>query len=302
MGKFFKVLIVMPCFIIVVSALATVSFPKECLAIGSDKEAIKPKEERVAIKVLMVATNYGGWGEEQQAPWDILKKAGFEVTLATPRGKKPLPFQISVDPDFVDPIQKYNVNPPEVCKRTKDLVDGREWENTIKIDDAKIADYDAIVITGGPGVTLDVTNRKHVHDMLLEASHEGKICAALCYGVGALVFTRDPGNNYRSIIYGKKITAHPRAWDFHDEMGYNSLYGITADNQPANVVTPGFIYPLQDLAMDAVGPKGKVVFAEDASRSNPSVVYDHPFITGCSVESSIAFANKIVEVLKNKKR
>ena len=63
MGKFFKVLIVMPCFIIVVSALATVSFPKECLAIGSDKEAIKPKEERVAIKVLMVATNYGGWEE-----------------------------------------------------------------------------------------------------------------------------------------------------------------------------------------------------------------------------------------------
>ena len=256
----------------------------------------------MAIKVLMVATNYGGWGEEQQAPWDILKKAGFEVTLATPRGKKPLPFQISVDPDFVDPIQKYNVNPPEVCKRTKDLVDGREWENTIKIDDAKIADYDAIVITGGPGVTLDVTNRKHVHDMLLEASHEGKICAALCYGVGALVFTRDPGNNYRSIIYGKKITAHPRAWDFHDELGYSSLYGITVDNQPANLATPGFVYPLQDLAIDAVGPNGKVIFADDASRSNPSVVYDHPFITGCSVESSIAFANKIVEVLKNKKR
>ena len=138
--------------------------------------------------------------------------------------------------------------------------------------------------------------------MLLEASREGKICAALCYGVGSLVFTRDPANNYRSIIYGKKITAHPRAWDFHGELGYRPLYGTTVDNQPTDLMTPGYLYPLQDLAMDAVGPKGKVVFAEDASRSNPSVVYDHPFITGCAPESAIAFSNKIVEVLKNKER
>lgn len=294
MNKFYKGAIVMSCFIIGIFALSTHFFSKECIAAS--------KAEGAPIKVLMVATNYGGWGEEQQAPWDILRKAGFEVTLATPLGKKPLPFQISVDPEFVDPIQKYNVNPPEVCKRTKELVDGREWKDAIKIDDAKMADYDAIVITGGPGALLDVNNRKHVRDMLLEASREGKICAALCYGVGSLVFTRDPQNHYRSIIYGKKITAHPRAWDFHDDMGYSSLYGITADNQPANVVTPGFIYPLQDLAIDAVGPKGNVISDEGASRSNPSVVYDHPFITGCSVESSIAFANKIVEVLKNKER
>ncbi|MFH0738408.1 MAG: type 1 glutamine amidotransferase domain-containing protein, partial [Candidatus Omnitrophota bacterium] len=71
-------------------------------------------------KVLLIAPNYGGWGEEQQAPWDILKKAGFDVTLATPRGKKPLPFLVSVDPEFVDPIQKYKTNPPEVCKRVKE--------------------------------------------------------------------------------------------------------------------------------------------------------------------------------------
>jgi hypothetical protein len=66
------------------------------------------------------------------------------------------------------------------------------------------------------------------------------------------------------------------------------------------VVTPGFIYPLQDLATDAVGPNGNVAFCDNASRENPSVVYDWPFITGCSVESSIAFANKIVEVLNSK--
>lgn len=79
-------------------------------------------------KVLIIATNMGAWGEELQAPWDACKKAGFEVTLATPQGKKPLPFQISVDPDFVDGVQNIKTNPDWVCKRCKELVDGDEWE------------------------------------------------------------------------------------------------------------------------------------------------------------------------------
>ena len=251
----------------------------------------------MAKKVLLVAPNYGGWGEEQAAPWDILRKAGFEVTLATPRGKKPLPFEISVDPDFVDPIQNYHTNPPEVCERVKELINGDEWENCIKINDAKMSDYDAIALTCGPGAILDVNGRKHIHDMILEAVKDNKIVGALCYSVAALIFTRDPDNDYKSVIYGKKVTAHPRAWDFHDDLPHDGLYGITEDNQPTNVVTTGFIYPLEDIARDAVGPDGEVAFAENASRENPSVVYDHPFVTGCSVESSIAYGEKLVEVI-----
>lgn len=252
------------------------------------------------VKVLLVAPNYGGWGEEQQAPWDILRKAGFEVTLATPRGKKPLPFAISVDPEFVDPIQKYKTNPPEVCKRVKELVDGKEWENAIKVETAKMADYDAIALTCGPGAILDINSRHHIHEMILEAVRTNKIVGALCYSVAALIFTRDPKNNYKSVIYGKKVTAHPRAWDFHFDLDHSGLYGVTPDNQPTNVVTPGFLYPLQDLAIDAVGPNGNVAFADNANRENPSVVYDHPFVTGCSVESSIAYGEKLVEVLSKK--
>lgn len=254
----------------------------------------EPKE------VLLVAPNYGGWGEEQQAPWDAFKEAGFEVTLATPRGKKPLPFSVSVDPEFVDPIQHYKTNPPEVCKRVKELVDGDEWEDAIKIDDANMADYDAIVLTCGPGAILDLNSRHHLHEMLLEAFYTDKLIGALCYSVAALVFTRDPENDYKSIIYGKRVTAHPRAWDFHFDLDHSDLYGATPDNPPTDVVTPGFLYPLQDIVTDAVGPAGECVFAEDATRENPSVVYDWPFITGCSVESSIAYGEKIVEVLASK--
>lgn len=251
-------------------------------------------------KVLVLATNYGSWGEELQAPWDILKKAGHNVTLATPLGKKPLPLTASVDPEFFDPVIKTYVNPPEVCKRIKELTDGDEWAKPIKFADAKMSDYDAIVLTGGLGAMIDMCNSWHVHHLILEAYKANKLIGALCYAVSTLVFLRNPDNGNKSIIYGKRVAAHPASWDFYGpewDFTYD-LYGATPDNNGTDVHTPGFLWPVEHLVRDAVGPDGECVAIEAANRENPSVVYDWPFVTGTSVESSIAYGEKIVEVLQ----
>lgn len=86
-------------------------------------------------KVLICATNYGTWAEELQAQWDACQAAGFEVTLATPQGKKPLPFAISIDPNFYDPIQKVYVNPKEVCDRCKELLASEAWNHPKKFSE-----------------------------------------------------------------------------------------------------------------------------------------------------------------------
>jgi len=250
-------------------------------------------------KILIVATNYGAWAEELQAPWDALNKAGFKVTMATPKGKKPLPFALSVDPDFVDPLQHYKVNPPEVCKRVKEILNGKEWSNPIKISDAKMEDYDAIVLTGGPGVCLDITNNMKVHNLILDALNSNKLIGAICYSVGTLAFTRNPKKEFKSVIHGKRVTAHPRAWDFDFELAYE-LAGKSPDNAGTDVITPGFLLPLQDIVTDAVGPNGECVHDEKANRDKPCIVYDWPFVTGLSVESSIAYGKKLVEVLNSK--
>ena len=253
-------------------------------------------------KVLIIATNYGSWAEELQAPWDACKKAGFEVTLATPQGKKPLPFAISVDPDFFDPIQKVHVNPKEVCDRCKELVDGDEWAHPIKFSEINMDDYDAIAMAGGPGVTLDLCHSWELHQAILKAIKSDKIVAALCYSVATLVFCRDPENDYKSVIYGKKITAHPRAWDFYGPgmaMDYK-LYGATEDNKGTDLVTPGFLFPIEDLVRGAVGPNGACIARINTNRESPQVYYDHPFISGTSVESSIAFGDLLVKVLKER--
>lgn len=246
-------------------------------------------------KILILATNYGLWAEELQAPWDALKKANIEVTLATYFGKKPLPLAFSMD-YFVDPLQGYNINPPKVVARCKELVDGDEWANPLEIGNAKMEDYDAIAIVGGSGAPLDICNNRDVHNLTLAAVKSDKLVATLCYGVCTLAFTRDPGNDYRSVVYGKTIVAHPREWDFYDPFAY-SLYGVTPDNKGTDLVGPGFNIPAQPIIEDAVGPDGTCIHDEKANRENPCLVLDLPFLTALSVESSIAFGDKLVEVL-----
>ena len=253
-------------------------------------------------KILIAATNFGVWAEELQAPWDICVKAGFDVTLATPQGKKPLPLMISVDPDFVDPMlaaipgANPKVNPKFVCDRTKELVMGDEWAHPIKLSEAKMSDYDAIVGTGGLGAMMDLAPNKYFKSLILEAYNTNKLIATLCYATAALIWTRNPYDAFNSIIKGRKVACHPRAWDFEDDVTLE-LWGATEDNKGTDAVYAGFLYPLEDIGRDAVGPGGLCIGDPDATRDNPRVIYDWPFITGNSVESSIAFGEKIVEVL-----
>lgn len=252
----------------------------------------------MAKNILMLASEVGLWAEELQAPWDAARNAGHNVTLATHRGLKPLPLTISMDPTFIDPFQHYLVNPPEVVDRTKQILAGDEWDHPIKIEDARMDGYDAIVIVGGPGSALDLVGNPNVHALLVEAFKSDKLMAALCYAVAGFIWARNPATG-KSIIYGRKVAAHPMEWDFKSDMAYD-LYGETAGNTGTDLLTPGFVFPLQVIVEDAVGPDGFVDSDETANREKPCVQYDWPFLTALSVESSIAFGNKIVDVLASR--
>jgi putative intracellular protease/amidase len=248
-------------------------------------------------RILVVASNYGVWAEELQAPWDALKKAGHQLTLTTYLGKTPLPGKISMDPDFVDPMQKIKMNPPVLLARVNEILDTGEWDNPIKMSDVTMDNFDALVIVGGAGSALDVAGNMMVHNLVLQAYKSGKIIGALCYAVAALAFTRDPDNKMKSVIYGKTVTAHPHAWDFVGDLPYD-VVRATEDNPDMKLKTSGFVFPLQYLVEDAVGPNGKVYADPTTSRERPSVAWDFPFVTGLSVESAVAFGDKLVEVLK----
>jgi putative intracellular protease/amidase len=253
----------------------------------------------------MVASNLGLWAEELQAPWDALRAAGAELTLATHQGRTPLPLAISMDPSMVDPKQNYLVNPQAVVDRTAEILRTGEWGVPLRIDKVVMSAYDAICVVGGPGAALDLTGNMFLHALLGEAFAAGKPIGAICYAVGALVWTRvpddaAPGSGRRSgtghsVLRGRRVTAHPHAWDFDFDMDYR-LWNPTPDNAGATLITPGFVYPLQPIVEDAAGPDGEVVSDETANRDRPCVVVDGNLVTALSVESSIAFGKACVEV------
>jgi len=247
-------------------------------------------------KILVLASNYGLWAEELQAPWDILKAAGHDLTLATYLGQTPLPFHGSMDPDFIDPMLNIPMNPPELLARVNRILDDGEWASPIKIADARMADYDHLVIVGGPGAAVDIAGNLFVHKLILDAYKSGKIIGALCYAVAALVFTRDPDNDLKSVIHAKTVTAHPHAWDFDVDVVYD-VVRATPENPAMKLRTAGFLFPLQYITEDAVGPAGTVIHNEKANRNQPCVAWDAPFVTGLSVESSTAFGQKLAEVI-----
>jgi putative intracellular protease/amidase len=250
-----------------------------------------------AKRVLVVASNCGVWNEELQAPWDILSAAGHQLTMATPQGRTPLPLAVSMDPSFVDPIQDYRVNTPHACDRMTALLDSGVWDSPKALADVSMQDFDAIVMVGGLGADLDLANNPELHRLILEGVRLGdRLIAAICFSVGALVFTRDPDNEFHSIIWGRHVTAHPRAWDFRSGTTYD-LFRAPPDNKGTDLVSPGFLLPLQDIAVDAVGPSGSVLSDPTTSREKPAVVVDLPFITGCSVESSIAYGEAVAAAL-----
>ena len=247
-------------------------------------------------KILFIATNYGLWAEELQAPWDILKAAGHQLQLATFRGITPLPGTMSMDPKWIDPQQGVAMDPQAVVDRVNEILDTGEWANPIRTGDANMDDYDALVLVGGAGSALDIAGNMDVHRLILQAYKSGKTVGALCYAVGALALTRDPDNDFKSVIYGKHVTAHPHAWDCVGDHNYQVIRP-SADNHSTDLITNGFVFPLQFLVEDAVGSRALVSSDPKTSRQRPSVVYDAPFVTGLSVESSSAYGKKLAEVL-----
>ena len=247
-------------------------------------------------KILVIASNYGIWAEELQAPWDILNKAGFDLTLATFKGLRPLPGKISMDPNFIDPLQGVAMNPQSVINRVNEILDTGEWDKPIKTTNANMDDYDALVMVGGAGSPLDIVGNMEVHNLIYKAYKAGKPIGALCYAVGALAFTRDPDNDYRSVIYGKRVAAHPHEWDFTGEFVF-TFDREEPGNPDMKLTINGFLFPLQFMVEDAVGNRKLVNANPKTTRENPAVEYDHPFVTGMSVESSSAFGHKLVEVI-----
>lgn len=264
-------------------------------------------------KILIVLSELGYWGEELIGPLETFDKAGYEVTFATPKGKRPMALPPSMDPNYIDPPLGRSVTSEEVAQKVREieksprltyplniselmpempyfsspsLIRDMEayYKAIAKVENEYLSQFDALLIVGGSGPTVDLANNQRVHDIILSFLRMGKPIGAECYGVTCLAFARELENR-KSIIWGKHVTGHCKEYDYHDGHG---VLGIDFNMGPP-------FYPLEYILRDATGPDGAYIgnFGKETS-----VIVDYPFITGRSTPDSYLTGEKMVEVLE----
>src|SRR5437868_616094 len=198
-------------------------------------------------KILVILSEYGFWGEELIGPLETFEAAGYEVTFATPNGKRPRALPPSMDPNYIDPPLGRSVTSAEVAKKTQEIDGSPRLDNPLNISQLmperpyfssnslirdletyyktveraaeKLDQYDALLIVGGSGPIVDLANNQRVHDVILSFYEADKPVGAECYGVTCLAFARD-WEDRKSIISGKHVTGHCIEYDYKDGTGF----------------------------------------------------------------------------------
>jgi putative intracellular protease/amidase len=265
-------------------------------------------------RILVVLSEYGYWGEELVGPIEAFDARGYQVTIATPTGRRAHALPPSLDPDYIDPPLGRSVTTPSMARRARDLDESSRLDNPLSIRDlvperpyysalnhlrrleeynrdlsAAVGDlvngFDALVIVGGSGPIVDLANNERLHEIVLGFVAADKPVLAECYGVTVLAFARDLEER-ASILWGKHVTGHPKEYDYKDGTGF---IGVEFNMGPPP-------YPLEYILRDATGPDGR--FHGNVGKET-SVIVDYPFITARSTPDSIPAGEQLVAVLEH---
>lgn len=147
-------------------------------------------------KVLLVVTNHdrideqhvsGLWLEEFLEPYRELIKAGYEVTVASPKGGR-APLDGNSIADGIEGIEEVAL-----------------LENTIALSLVNPLDYDGIFLAGGHGTMFDFPASADLKIAIRKMAMAGKGIASVCHGVAGLVGVL--GENGRPLVEGRKLTS-----------------------------------------------------------------------------------------------
>ena len=157
-------------------------------------------------KVLMVLTSHdrlgdtgkptGFWLEEFAAPYYVLKDAGADITIASPKGGQP-----PIDPKSDDP----KAQTPAMQRFRQDTEAQRALANSVKLAAVSAGDYDAVFYPGGHGPLWDLAEDRDSIALIERLYAAGKPVAAVCHGPAVLRRAKAPDG--APLVKGKAVTA-----------------------------------------------------------------------------------------------
>lgn len=202
----------------------------------------------------------GFWLSELTHPLEKFEAAGFETVLASIKGGTPPVDRDSLD--FTDPVNK---------KFWDDENFQRKFKNTLRLDDATPADYDAIFFAGGHGVMWDFPDSPAIEKITRGIYERGGIVAAVCHGPAALVNVKLSDGTY--LVTGKNVTSF-------------------TNGEEAEVQATEIVPFLLETKLNEHGAKH-----HPAANWSNHVVTDGRLVTGQNPASAAAVGEAIVKIL-----
>lgn len=156
------------------------------------------------MNILMVITSHdklgntgrktGIWLEEFAAPYFVFRDAGFNITLASPKGGQP-----PIDPKSDLPENQT----PAMTRYKKDKEAQKAFANTAKLADMRAEDFDTVFYPGGHGPMWDLAESSTSIALLESFYNSGKFIALVCHAPGVLRHVKFQG---KPLVKGKRVT------------------------------------------------------------------------------------------------
>ena len=225
------------------------------------------------MKILMVLTSHdrlgdtghptGFWLEEFAAPYYVLKDAGAELTLASPKGGQP-----PVDPKSeADDAQTAATRRFDTDDAARAALAG-----TVPLGSVDVTDFDAVFYPGGHGPLWDLAEDADSIALIENTVAAGKPVAAVCHAPAVLRHVKDSAG--APLVAGRRVT------------------GFSNTEEAAVGLTGVVPFAVEDMLR---GNGGDYRRAEDWASH---VEHDGLLITGQNPASSEATAEALLAALK----
>ena len=224
------------------------------------------------MKILMVLTSHdqlgdtgkktGFWLEEFAAPYYVMKDAGHEITLASPKGGQP-------------PVDPKSDEPPSQTDATRRFKSDQEAQaqlaSTERLDSVRSSDFDGVFYPGGHGPLWDLAEDPQSKALIEQTLADGKPVALVCHA--SAVLKNVTANDGSPFVAGKRVT------------------GFTDEEEEAVGLTEVVPFLLEDVLKQLGANFSK------AAPFKPHVVREDLLITGQNPASSEPAAEALLEAL-----
>ncbi len=225
------------------------------------------------MKILMVLTSHdtlgdtgektGFWLEEFAAPYYVLRDAGAEITLASPKGGQPP----------IDPKSDAEDAQTDATRRFKDDDAAKKaLSDTTPLSQIDADDYDAVFFPGGHGPMWDLAESSESRRLIEAFAHSDRPVGAVCHAPA--VFRHVEGKDGKPLVANRRVT------------------GFTNTEEEAVGLTDVVPFLLEDMLKEKGGTY------EKGADWGSFVLVDGKLVTGQNPASSEEAAKELLNLLK----